>query len=215
MRGSVRQKLEFPRIAEARKTVRTPGSEFAVESRKAGGVLRLFSSLERDYVHVVEADPCVIRLELSIQRFRLLVEDRVVDHDVRFAVTHADGTRRYEDLCDGRSPDLVDAVSQHCEEHGLPHAWIHADDVLRQPRLSNVRMLMRARPWSVDPGMAVELRGLMADGPCRFSEIVVRLGGGAEVEMELRAAILAGIVAIDLDEPLGPSSSVRLGGGSR
>lgn len=189
-------------------------------SPKMGGVVRCQTVLQHDLCSLLEVDHTVVSF-------------RVFPEDVEYAWCGARVWLRPDFHVTGRASAsmrvLPHVIVKICCEADISGEWSKArqrvvESVLsppgtvlqlvtpgairRQPRLANVRLLLRFRSFMPDPaiGSLIERAAGQPDG-ARIGDIVPEVRW-AEVLASVAGLVLRGAVWLDLNAPIGPNTRV-------
>lgn len=182
----------------------------AVQSLKNGASVRWSRLIERDFMHLLEADPSVQSYEPHPVKVPILGGLRVRQHTIAFKVVAQTGTV-FVDLADARfRTEQAEAAETWCHEHGFAYRAVTKSEVYAQPRFDNARMLLDARGTEVPDHLALALTGLLQRGARPLADVEAALLDVDHPRMHVFALALRGLVRLDMSAPLSGGTMVSL-----
>jgi len=107
------------------------------------------------------------------------------------------------------SPDVVkrtELLTDALIAKGYSYRVAFAEDLAREPRLSNALDILKFGRWPIDPTERERLRVQFSrDGELGWNNVV----GDSTTRKAVCRLLLEGALAIDMDQPLGPETAVR------
>jgi len=163
-----------------------------------------------DYLIITSLDPQVV----SIDPVAPGTFGESVPCPPDYRVVDAEGGESYVHVLAGGSDEASKAALleayREAERLGLSYRVVEPDELCREPRLRNARLVYACRRTRVTPGDRVRILQYLADsGEAPLVEVSRVVAGSPEgVECVLALAV-EGTVAVDLRRTLGPEMPVR------
>lgn len=206
-----------PPLRPVRKVVsrapRRPVGWFA--SRRMQCLLPWESLIELDFLFLAETDQTVqamyaqpAKVWYCLDGWKSTVPD--------FRLDRADGVEFIEaktdrDAADPENTRRFRAIGATLAAQGFAYTVARASAIRREPRLANAKLLMRYSAATVGPRFQLDLMAMLTTGPMMVGQAEERLGGRAVARPSLFAAVLDGLLALNLEEPIGPDSVLHFG----
>lgn len=182
-----------------------------VASLKNGAAVPWRRSVERDLMHLLEADPQVRSYSRRPERIVVRVGEEVREHVVGFRVVTARGTVMLDILPPGRSdPEAVhEAAAEHYARQRRAYATISEAEIRLEPRLSQAAALLTYRQVEPPPAFLLAAAEAVARGARTVGDIERALTEWQPVRAYVCAAALRGHLRLDLSNPVSETTAVR------
>jgi len=178
-------------------------------SRKNGRMVGCESTLERDHLYHLEADPNVIRFSEQPFHVEYTFEGKICSYTPDFLVDYAEPARQEihevkseRELKRGDTQARLDAVRQRLEPSGSIFRIVTDREIRSQPRLNNLAVILRYQIWPVD--QCADVAVLPIGAPAQSIKSLT----GANPWQTVLPLIASGIIGVDLDLPLSAESLV-------
>jgi hypothetical protein len=174
------------------------------------------SGLEGDNLRDHETNPAVVIYKAQPETFRLVIEGETRRYTPDAAVLFEDGRCVIEEVKyrkESEDPEvkrLLDLVRPEIERRGFEFRVRTEDDIRREPRMTNVRLLLRWRPHRISAELAAAIRGALSNGTtATLADLAKSIGLERHNIGELYAAALRRHLVFDLDAEIGPTTIAR------
>lgn len=184
-------------------------------SGKAQRSIQWESQLERDLVVQLEFQHDVLRYREQPATLGLEVEGKARRYTPDFAVERPWGV----DIIEVKPADiaarpewqaLFQAAAERIGGLGLRYQILTEREIRVEPRLSNIRLLLRYSQNTLDPHHQNAALGFLTDGPLALGAVKDRLRPlGADAAVPLTLLCRRWLIT-DLDQPIGDDSLLRL-----
>ena len=179
-------------------------------SRKCGRMVACESTLERDHLYHLEADPNVVSFQGQPFVEQYSFEGKIHTYIPDFAVDYQ--SPHHREIHEVKSRKEIDrtkvaakyaAISQRFETMGITYRIVTDAEIRREPRLTNAALILRYRSWPED--QIPDVREMEING------LAVPLQAIADYRpwQSCLPLVADGILEIDRDQLLSGSSLAR------
>lgn len=190
-----------------------------IPSRKMDQMIGWAIPLERDFVLHLEADPTIKLYAFRPEAGRVGVRLSGLTKSFipSYGLEYLDGRTSFAAVCTEDQlahpdhPQLCADIRAQYLTMGCDWVVVTATDIYRSPRFENVQLLDDAACLGFpDPWRALLAFWLAGDGPMDLRRLTETLGGGEVISRQLLAMVAAGLIEIDLDKPISPTTRLTL-----
>lgn len=178
------------------------------------------SQLERDYIYLLEFDLDVVSYEEQPLRIEYYVNGKKHRYTPDFLVKRGDKraiveVKQEKEALKEKNQSLFRIVSDICTRNGYEFIVVTNTMIRVQPRLSNIKLLTKYQRTSIDdPQYQIICYELFAKRPeIRLIEVIQFFASRNIGKQIIYALLYWGVLAVDLMQPIGAESIIRLSRG--
>ena len=179
-------------------------------SRKNGRMVACESTLERDHLYHLEADPNVISFQEQPFQEHYSIDGKIHTYIPDFAVDYRFPRRREihevksrKELEREKVAIKYTAIRQRFETMGIPYRIFTDAEIRQEPRLTNAALILRYRTWPENE--IPDVRTVDINGPATPLQVIA----DRHPWQCCLPLVADGILTTDLDQPLSGLSLAR------
>lgn len=194
------------------------GTKGRFPSLKSGRIIHWESQLERDFVRCLEFDADVISFREQPLTTTFPFEGRQVRYTPDFLAARKTGMWVYEVKPADKARKLADsgflaAADSAIADMGARFCVVTEQTIRRQPRLTNIEILLRYQEVDLDETMVLETRSVVAATPTTIGRLADHMEGAPLGLPEIYAMVRWGLLSADIDSrPLGADTLLTVQG---
>lgn len=167
--------------------------------------------VEYNFMALLEVDSGVVDYERSPFRIPVVVDDREKKHAIDFRLRLADGRALLVDLVRPKMPmSAYDDIRAKLSSTGHHYSIVTEAQVGAQPRLANALTLLHGRGVLITEELQLRIREIMGAGEYTIEALEAKLADLEAPRPYIYAAVLKGLIRLDLSRPIAPHTLARL-----
>ncbi|MBV9924493.1 MAG: TnsA endonuclease N-terminal domain-containing protein [Acidobacteria bacterium] len=197
-------------------TRRTKRALYKFPSLRQARTVYCESGLEFDYAHLLEFDRAVLSYREQPFHVPYLLDGKRRSYTPDFLVGRARGydlveVKKTADVPRERNQALFQAVAPVCAEHGYRFVVVDGDQIRLQPRLHNVKLLLKYARTPIAPRHQFLCRELFAKkSDVTLGDLLELFRADEGGRLVAFALICRGALSVDLMTPLNADAPVAL-----